>query len=282
MSTTSAPTILADLALARRLERVEGLSNVELVEARAKAFPEIATKWMEVAGTLAMFDGMDSPCTQTFGLGMLEPVTDAQFDQLEQFFQERGAKVDHEVCPLADEALVKTLHNRGYRPIEYTNVLYRPITVEDCPAPSSAASIQVRHVEHDDAGLWARTAALGWADVAPHLHDYLLELERIIPYQQNAHCFLAEKQGEPVAAGALCLFEGVTLLAGACTIPKFRKLGAQRALLEHRLRFGVEHGCDVAMIGAAPGSGSQRNAERQGFRIAYTRTKWRLASPRDS
>jgi hypothetical protein len=23
-----------------------------------------------------------------------------------------------------------------------------------------------------------------------------------------------------------------------------------------------------------PGSGSQRNAERHGFRIAYTRTKW--------
>ena len=30
------------------------------------------------------------------------------------------------------------------------------------------------------------------------------------------------------------------------------------------------------MIVAQPGSGSQRNAERNGFRIAYTRTKWRL------
>jgi len=27
---------------------------------------------------------------------------------------------------------------------------------------------------------------------------------------------------------------------------------------------------------ALPGSGSQRNAERHGFRIAYTRMKWRL------
>ena len=30
------------------------------------------------------------------------------------------------------------------------------------------------------------------------------------------------------------------------------------------------------MMVAAPGSASQRNAERQGFRIAYTRTKWML------
>jgi hypothetical protein len=30
------------------------------------------------------------------------------------------------------------------------------------------------------------------------------------------------------------------------------------------------------MMGAEPGSASQRNAERQGFRIAYTRIKWHL------
>jgi hypothetical protein len=32
----------------------------------------------------------------------------------------------------------------------------------------------------------------------------------------------------------------------------------------------------IAMMAAAPGSASQRNAERHGFRIAYTRTKWHL------
>lgn len=31
------------------------------------------------------------------------------------------------------------------------------------------------------------------------------------------------------------------------------------------------------MLVAEPGSNSQRNAERNGFRVAYTRTKWRLA-----
>jgi len=30
------------------------------------------------------------------------------------------------------------------------------------------------------------------------------------------------------------------------------------------------------MMVAAPGSASQRNAERNGFRVAYTRTKWQL------
>jgi len=47
-------------------------------------------------------------------------------------------------------------------------------------------------------------------------------------------------------------------------------------LLDARMRHAAAHGCDLALMGAAPGSGSQRNAERHGFRIAYTRVKWRL------
>jgi hypothetical protein len=45
-----------------------------------------------------------------------------------------------------------------------------------------------------------------------------------------------------------------------------------------RLRFAADQGCDLALMGALPGSASQRNAERQGFRIAYTRLKWQLYS----
>jgi hypothetical protein len=45
------------------------------------------------------------------------------------------------------------------------------------------------------------------------------------------------------------------------------------------MRYAFDHGCDLAMMVAQPGSDSQRNAERRGFRLAYTRTKWRLYSP---
>ena len=64
---------VVDLALARRLERTEGLANAEFVDAHASAFPETGAQWIEVAGALAMFDGVESPCTQTFSLGMFDP-----------------------------------------------------------------------------------------------------------------------------------------------------------------------------------------------------------------
>ena len=71
--------------------------------------------------------------------------------------------------------------------------------------------------------------------------------------------------------------DGVAFLAGASTIPEGRRHGAQLALLHQRLRDGADAGCDIAMMGALPGSASQRNAERHGFRIAYTRVKWKRA-----
>ena len=92
--------------------------------------------------------------------------------------------------------------------------------------------------------------------------------------QSESLSFLAELDGKPVATGALIVAGDVALLAGASTVPTARRQGAQLALLEGRLRYAASHGCTVGMMVTEPGSGSQRNAERHGFRIAYTRTKW--------
>jgi len=45
----------------------------------------------------------------------------------------------------------------------------------------------------------------------------------------------------------------------------------QLALLRARLEDAARAGNDVAMTLTAPGSPSQRNIERAGFRLAYTR-----------
>jgi GNAT superfamily N-acetyltransferase len=266
--------IHCDQALARRLERAEGRSNAEFVDARAKVFPEIGCEWIEVGGTYAMFDGIHSPCTQTFGLGLFDRVTAAGLTRLEQFFQRRGADVFHEVSSLAEPSLLGTLNERGYDPVELSSVLFRPI-VSGQSGLSRDDGIQVRHVGSEENDRWVRVNAEGWADAAPGLEDFFLGLGRVNSQRASTHCFLAEKQGEPVAAGAISLFDQVALLAGASTIPKWRRQGAQLALLAERLQFAAERGCDIAMIVTQPGSASQHNAERRGFRIGYTRTKWR-------
>ena len=69
---------------------------------------------MEAAGAYAMFDGIESSLTQTFGLGVFDEVTNADLNKIEAFFKERGAPVLHEVSPLADASLVLLLNERGF------------------------------------------------------------------------------------------------------------------------------------------------------------------------
>src|ERR687894_356376 len=125
--TAESQQVFSDLDLARRLERAEGRANAEFVEARAKLFPESGACWTERAGALSMFDGVESPLTPTFGLGLFDTVTPADTEALEEFFAGRGAPVFHEISPLADAKLVAMLNARGYEPFEFTSVMFRPL-----------------------------------------------------------------------------------------------------------------------------------------------------------
>jgi GNAT superfamily N-acetyltransferase len=275
METTEQPYPLADVELARRLERTEGLTSARIVGTKARLRPESGAACLEVGGTYAMFDGPASPLTQTFGLGMAKPVATKDLERLEQFFTSRGAPVDHEVSPLAGVDLLATLVKRGYRPIECSSIMYRPIFPGLKLGRPANERVRVRRVESAEHGVWVATAAEGWRE-AGDFSALMRDVINLLSRSEGWTPFLAELEDRPIAAGALSIFDGVALLAGASTIPSARKQGAQLALLETRLRFAAERGCDLAMMGANPGSGSQRNAERHGFRIAYTRIKWRL------
>jgi hypothetical protein len=266
------PYPFADLALARRLERTEAHGNAAFVEARAQAFPDSGAAWIDVDGTYAMFDGPMSPISQTFGLGMFHPLTSERLDRVEAFFKQRGADIFHEVSPLADPTTFALLNERGYQPIEFTSVLFRPISPDVVLSASPNGNVKVRVTGKNDKALWSDIAFEGWSEFT-ELSDFLRDMGKVHACSKSPS-FLAELDDQPIATGMLTIHEGVALLAGASTIPTARRQGAQLALLEARLRYGAQQGCDIAMMAALPGSASQRNAERHGFRIAYTRIKW--------
>jgi GNAT superfamily N-acetyltransferase len=265
--------IFADLALARRLEAAEGYACAEFAEARRRLFPESASEWMKCAGATVVFDGVDAPTTQTFGLGVFEEPTLESLEKIERFFIDRGAQVMHEVSPLAGAATLELLCARGYRPFEISSVMYRAV---ERPVEEMATNVQVRVIAPDEAELWSRVSARGWTHEHPEFEDFVKEMGVLLVARRQSACFLAEIDGVPGAAGALCVHEGVALFAGAATVPELRRRGLQTALLHERMRWAAEYGCDLAMMVAEASSNSQRNAERKGFRVAYTRLKWKL------
>jgi hypothetical protein len=267
----------SDLALSKRLERAEGQACLQYAKARRRLMPESGAEWMELAGAHAVFDGADSPATQTFCLGLFEELTAETLEKIERFFLERSAPVQHEVSPLVGVPAMDMLCERGYRPMEVTSVVYRELESGGAlPAPPAAGEVKVRWIGPGEAELWAEVSARGWASEHPEFVEGIRDFGRVSAARDGSFCFLAEIDGQVGSAGVLFMHGGVALLGGSSTVPEMRRRGMQTALLKTRLGFAAEMGCNVAMMGALPGSESQRNAERQGFRIAYTRTKWKL------
>ncbi|TXG75886.1 GNAT family N-acetyltransferase [Candidatus Dojkabacteria bacterium] len=265
--------IYADHSLSQKLERTEARANAAVVESRARHSHEIAAEWIKIAGTYALFDGCVSPLTQTFCLGMFDEITETELSSIESFFRKHGAAVNHEVSPLADISLMSMLNNRGYRPIELSNVMFMSID-DQTRAYAKISSISTRIINSGEEKLWAQTSAQGWLTEGVNLSDFMLDFGIISARSQGGFAFIAEIDAKPIATGMLFIFDDVALLGGASTAPEQRGLGAQSALLQARLSFAQSRGCNIAMMCAAPGSQSQRNAEKNGFGVAYTRTKW--------
>jgi hypothetical protein len=268
--------IYSDKNLSQKLERAEARANADFVETRAKLQPDSGAAWIDIGGTYAMFDGVESPCTQTFGLGMFEEITGEHLDEIERFFAQRGAPVFHEVSPMADPTLTQLLNDRGYQPIEMTSVMYRQV---DSSADESAVidpKIDIRVIRPDEVDLWAKTSAAGWATEHESLANFMFNFGRISAQCSGAFPYLAEVGGSAIGTGMMFVHGAVAMLAGASTIPAGRNQGAQNALFRARISQAADLGCRLVVMGASPGSQSQKNAQKNGFNIAYTRTKWQL------
>ena len=275
--------LFADLNLARRLEVADAAKHIDYAEARAKLLGTGCCAWERIGSGYAIFAGLDNPYSRVVGLGLDGPVSEAAFEQVEAFYRQRNAQPAFSLCPLADPTLLEHLNRRGYQIEMFMHVWCRPLAAgETFPPPPSG--IVVRAIEPEEADLWTLVAFRGGLD-----SDEALPNDSVIiapyPFMAEASCWLAwhdcEPQGgeahQPAGAATLAIHDGVASLFGASTRVPHRNLGVQHALIAARLAAAVGAGCDLAVVDTEPGSDSQRNVERLGFRLAYTKVTMRSA-----
>ena len=252
--------ILAGVALARRIEAAEAAI------ARGCAERQPGSAVLVAGGGLALFQGSDSPLTQAVGLGLNGPVPEPEVDAIEEFFRSRGARVSIDLCPLADAGLLDSLGRRGFRATEFNNVLVRQLASAEI-----TLTPRVRRATPQECDLWAHTAAHGFFEQA-ELTEGEMEVGRSIFGMAGAICYLASSEaGDSTGGGALATCGGLAMLFADSTIPGYRRQGIHRELIAARLHEAVALGCDTAAASTAPGSQSQRNYERIGFQVAYTK-----------
>jgi GNAT superfamily N-acetyltransferase len=267
--------LFADIELARRLEMTDALAGVEFARAWAKVKSFAGEVFVSVAGGYGGFGGVDSPLTQAFGLGLNGPLTDSDMARMEDFYQSHGAPVNVETCPLADPTLLKLLNERGYRPIEYSNVSIRELDAADSRIwPDPAIKVQVRTPEPNEAEAYCVVVIKSFFENLQEVSPQILDIFTSCFHAANSFFFLAELDGAAAGGGMMSIHQGVASFGGAGTLPEFRNRGVQKALLLARIAAAARAGCDLAMVATGPGTGSQRNVERLGFRVVYTRTKF--------
>jgi GNAT superfamily N-acetyltransferase len=261
------PLLHADLRLARRLEAAEAAGAAAAAETLQRLDPSAAATALGVGGGVAAFLGVGSPLTHVMGMGVGGPVAPGDLDDVEAFYRSRGSGTLFELSALADFALFEELGRRGYRIVELASVLAREVGATPPRPPLEGLSVESAEEQGE---LWTRTLALGFhgaSEPAPGL----LQPGRVLAALAGPGALLARVAGRVAGGGALAVHHGIACLFADATLPAERGRGVQSALIAHRLVLAGRAGCALAMATTAPGSPSQRNYERAGFRLVYTR-----------
>jgi ribosomal protein S18 acetylase RimI-like enzyme len=269
---TGSDQLFCGIELARRIERAEAGLIVAATHAAGDRGADGLV--LPVAGGFACFAEADSPMNKVVGLGFDGVPDEAVLGEIERAFAARGSSTRVELSSLADPEMAAVLSGRGYRLVEFENVLGRP--VRPGPAAPPVTGVQVRR--SDDLAAWVQVLVEGFAhpdgeDVAGHEQfpaDILERAERDME-KAGATPYIALCGGVVAGGGSMRLADGIAQLTGAATAPAYRRRGVQAALLTARLAEAADAGCEIALVTTAPGSKSQHNVQRQGFQLLYTR-----------
>ena len=227
----------------------------------------------EVAGATCILLGAAADnlmLNRVNGLGLREPVGDAELDEIDAFFRAGGTRYAIGLSPLAPPDLAARLAERGFEPgyawMKFRRGLEPPREVE--------TALRVEEAGADRGAVFGSVVARGFG-----LPDLAADWFAALGEQPGFRLFLAYEGDEPAGAGALFARDGIGWLGVAATLPEHRRKGAQGAILAARIRLAQELGLralatETGERTADRPSNSYRNILRAGFEEIYLRPNY--------
>jgi Acetyltransferase (GNAT) family. len=259
-----------DKALARRLESCEEMPQVLYATCISKDTAEIGAAEEEICGGHMVFAGLGSPIGRATGVGLDRPFTSEDLDRVEQFYRGHKAPSQVDLTPMHEPAIFELFKERGYAIAELNNVLFRRLDLQE-EFPPPPAGCEIRRSFPEEAELTGAIVERAFfPDGAPDAFQGLLAP---LYEMESALAFVATIEGKPVSCGTGIVIpeHRVFALCGAGTLAAFRGRGLQTALLRVRMAAAAAAGCEYAVVVTQGGTTSQRNAERLGFQVAYSK-----------
>ncbi len=260
-----------DRELVRRLESSEAIPQVHFAAELKRLKPELNIAHEQIAGSHVVFIHPGCMVGRCVGLGLSGPVTADDLDRIEEFYRSRGDVAQIDVCPAADPTLHELLKTRPYQLEEFNNVLARKIKPGE-RFDGQVTNVEIRRVYGNDATDLCPIVARGFSEGADPDPEFI-EIFRPLYIAECSFAFAAIVDGKVVggASGMIIPETGIVTMFGSSTLPEYRGRGIQTAFLRARLQLASDAGCEYAVTITRPGTTSQRNAERQGFTLAYSK-----------
>lgn len=255
--------------LARRIEGAQAADDAACAEIACSRDAGCDHAVKPLAGGYLVFCGPVSPLTHAIGVGMHCRVNEQDIDDMEEFFQKRDAPVVVDLTPHSDPSLREALFERGYHATEFTNMLVRAVRPDEI-APQSPTRAAVRLAAEHEGELFARTMLAGFMS-RPELSDQEVELGKLLFGMPGMKPYLAQVDGEVAGAACLAIRDKLGNCFGDSTLVAFRDSGVHTALICARIAEAIASGCDLMIASTNPGSKSQRNYQRLGFEVAYSK-----------
>jgi hypothetical protein len=260
-----------DQDVAAQLEGAWVLELVNYAETlkRLGLSPSAATE--SIGDGVCVYTSPDLPVNRAAGMGLHDPVTAGQMQEMESFFTDRKMPPQFDLCPLADPSLIELAAERGYHVVRFLDVLCMDLPSQNL-LPAVPPGVEIRMITADETEIWARAVASGFAATdGLDESDANVVLARAAAHSPGVVCCLATVEGQPAGGGAMVMHNHLAALFSSSTRLPFRGRGIQNGLVATRLKAAASAGCTTASVLATPGSVSHRNLERAGFRVAYTR-----------
>ncbi|MFE8699948.1 hypothetical protein ACFYKX_04845 [Cytobacillus sp. FJAT-54145] len=152
----------------------------------------------------------------------------------------------------------------------FHTVFYRECTkLED----SIGSKVKVRKILKDELDMFLTTYLKGFG-IPESFLDRAKEQRKFWTDVPEFHLYMAMLDDVPVGASVLYIRDEIGYLAGASTLVEYRGIGCQQQQLVKRMNDAADLGCRLLTTQAQFHSTSQRNMQRNGFQIAFTKGIW--------
>jgi GNAT superfamily N-acetyltransferase len=259
---------------------------------QARGLSEVAAEWRPCAGGVAARGEPGEWTNTSVGVGMDGPVDAAEIDDVVGWFSARGVEPRFEVCPFADQSLLDVLGRHRAVPVAFENCFARRLDpgVPVVPYVSVPQGLRVERVDPaDDEQVreYARVVCEVFLPEGATITEAQIATSMRVVRHARIRSYRAFIDGR-VAGAAACEASDpidalgglrVAALFGAVTVPAFRRMGVQQALIAARLNGCAAEGCTFATVGSKPGIATERTAQRMGFSLAYTKVHVAVAGP---